>query len=139
VDGTPEPPRLELKDDTTTPTGQVDGAWWPRSRDLARELQILIPALVDRFGPVERVSYHLGDWDTATRRVAVGGVLVRTAGYRYQRTCTIDVITRRDHLTLLVVPADESAAHARSVMAVAARPGNTDAVVDLLPAPTPAS
>ncbi|MFC7661055.1 DUF5994 family protein [Pseudonocardia benzenivorans] len=129
---TSEPPRFELKDPTPTPTGQVDGAWWPRSHHLARELPSLIPTLVDRFGPVERVGYHLGDWDETPRRIAVDGVAVATGGYHHQRTCTIDILTRKHRLTLLVVPVDEAPEHARAAMAAAARPGNTDTVADLL-------
>ncbi|MGD9991200.1 DUF5994 family protein [Pseudonocardia sp.] len=134
--GTSEPPRFELKDPTPTPTGQVDGAWWPRSRHLARELLNLIPALVGRFGPVERVGYHLGDWDETPRRVAVDGVAVSTGGYDHQRTCTVDILTRKHRLTLLVVPVDEAPEHARAAMAAAARPGNADTVADLLSATT---
>lgn len=49
-----QPPRLSLKPTGLT-TGQVDGAWWPRSRDLSVELQGLAAALTDRLG-VERES-----------------------------------------------------------------------------------
>lgn len=40
----PSPVRLQLKPEGPT-TGFVDGAWWPRSRDLAAELPSLATAL----------------------------------------------------------------------------------------------
>src|SRR6476659_4656629 len=40
--------RLRLKADTTTPTGQVDGGWWPHSTDLAAELPDLFSVLVSQ-------------------------------------------------------------------------------------------
>lgn len=133
--GSPDPPRLELKPTTTTPTGQVDGAWWPRSRDLALELRALIPTLVGRLGRVERIGYHLRDWDPTVRTIAVDGALVRVAGYHHQRAHTIDVLAERHRITLLVLPVDGLPEQVRSAMAIAARPGNADTVGDLLSAP----
>ena len=62
-----EPLRLKLKPKTATAVGEVDGAWWPRSRDLVRELRALLPVLAVRVGRIERVTYNLGDWDPAVR------------------------------------------------------------------------
>ncbi|GAY08370.1 DUF5994 family protein [Pseudonocardia sp. N23] len=128
----PESPRVELKDLAANHTGQVDGAWWPRSDDLADELRSLLPVLADQLGPVERVSYHLGDWSTTARSVVVDGSVVRAGGYTHQPTRTIDVATRRHRITLLVLPVDESADRAAAVMTAAARPANADTVADLL-------
>src|SRR5439155_16889727 len=54
-----EPPgltqRFQLRPEAPT-TGHVDGAWWPRSRDLAAELPALLAALAARLGRVHRVG-----------------------------------------------------------------------------------
>lgn len=36
--------------------GILDGAWWPRSRDIGAELPSLISALAEHLGPVTRVG-----------------------------------------------------------------------------------
>jgi len=60
-------PRLRLKPEAPT-TGYVDGAWWPHSRDLTAELPTLLPALTDRLGRIEHVTYSLTTWPPAPRR-----------------------------------------------------------------------
>jgi uncharacterized protein DUF5994 len=112
--------RLRLKADTTTPTGQVDGGWWPHSKDLAAELPNLFSALGPHIGPIERVSYHLGDWDAAPRKICFDGAVVRLGGYHWQRAATVDVLTARQTLTLRVVPPDTVPDAARDALAAAA-------------------
>jgi hypothetical protein len=83
--------RLKLKPKGPA-TGYVDGAWWPRSLDLSTELPALVEVLAVRLGRVERVSYHLGAWDAAPRRIHVVGRLLRLGGYRLQNPHTVDVV-----------------------------------------------
>ncbi|MFL6143192.1 MAG: DUF5994 family protein [Labedaea sp.] len=114
-------------------TGFVDGAWWPRSRDLSAELPALLAVLAVRLGPIQRVSYNLAEWDSAERRLDISGHTVRLGGFRSQPTGTVDVIgTESARITLLVVPppTPPDAAHVMSM--AAARRGNTDPVDDLL-------
>jgi Family of unknown function (DUF5994) len=73
-----EPLRLKLKPKTAIAVGQVDGAWWPRSRDLALELRALLAVLAVRLGRIERVTYHLGDWDPSARKIVS---TVRSSGW----------------------------------------------------------
>jgi hypothetical protein len=117
--------RLRLKADTTTPTGQVDGGWWPHSKDLAAELPELFSALVPQIGPIERVSYHLGDWDAAPRKICFEGAVVRLGGYHWQRAATVDVLTARRTLTLRVVPPDTAPDAAQDALAATAEADNT--------------
>ena len=112
--------RLRLKTDTTTPTGQVDGGWWPHSKDLAAELPNLFSVLVPQIGPIERVSYHLGDWDPAPRKIRFDGAVVRLGGYHWQRAATVDVLTARRTRTLRVVPPDTAPAAAQHALTAAA-------------------
>lgn len=123
--------RLSLKPEAPT-TGFVDGAWWPGSRDLAAELPALAAAVTSRLGPVEAVSYNIDAWDTTPRRVAVGGGVVRMAGYHTQARDTVDVRGARHLLTLLVVPPDTDPRTAAAALAAAGRAGNTDGVDALL-------
>ncbi|MEU7478242.1 DUF5994 family protein [Lentzea sp. NPDC042327] len=113
-------------------TGHVDGAWWPRSRDLAAELPALLSVLAVRLGDIPRVSYDLTGWDTAPRQIAVDGVRVRLNGFWSRPAHTLDLVAGdRSRLALLVVPpgTDPSAAHHTMMRAV--RRDNTDTVEDL--------
>jgi hypothetical protein len=123
--------RLELKPDGPT-TGYVDGGWWPRSRKIEAELPALLAALGQRLGRVESVSYHLGDWETPPRTVMVERFAVRLAGYRVQRTGSVDVIARDWRLTLVVVGPEQPEHVAREVLMASAGQGNADDVATLL-------
>jgi hypothetical protein len=127
----PVPVRLRLKPPGPT-TGYVDGGWWPRSRDLPAELATLLPAVAPRLGLVERVSYHLSDWDHTVRRIHLDGSLVRLGGYRAQPPDTIDLISGRQVLTLLVVPPHAPPEPARRALTAAADVDNADPTQKLL-------
>jgi hypothetical protein len=123
--------RLSLK--TTAPTsGFVDGAWWPRSRDLAAELPALLGALEKDLGRVERISYNLTTWGATVRKLQVDGAAVHLAGYHTQAADTIDVIGAGKLLTLLVVPPEATEPTAAHALRTAAETGNIDAVATLL-------
>jgi hypothetical protein len=123
--------RLRLKPKASA-TGWVDGGWWPRSRDLAAELPGLLAVLAVRLGRVERVSYHLGEWSPTWLKINCGGALVRLGGYRAQQSGTVDVLSARQRVTLLVVPPEASAHTAHTALMAAGRRGNTDDVETLL-------
>jgi hypothetical protein len=125
------PPRFLVKPDGAV-TGFVDGGWWPRSRDLAAELPDLVAAVADRIGSIERVSYNLAGWDAADRKVDVGGVVVRLAGFRAQPAHTVDVIGARRQLTLLVVPPDTAPETATRALARASLRAGSDRIAELL-------
>ncbi len=55
------------------PAGEVDAWWWPRSRDLAAELGVLLPALMGDVVDVDRVAYSAGAWDPAPSSVGIRG------------------------------------------------------------------
>ncbi|MGW4057686.1 DUF5994 family protein [Amycolatopsis sp. NPDC004747] len=130
-------PRLRLKPEAPA-TGWVDGAWWPRSPDLAAELPSLLPALTARLGRIERVTYHLAAWPPVRRRLRSGDEHgdVRLEGFRSQHAATLTVIGlgARRRLTLLVIPpgADPDLAH--HALLTAARRGNVDTADTLLAA-----
>jgi hypothetical protein len=126
------PLRLRLRPKALT-TGYVDGAWWPRSRDLAAELPALLAVLAVRLGEIPRVSYNLTEWETAPPEVAAAGVRVRLSGFWSRPPHTVDVVAGdRRRLTLLLVPPDSSPSVAHHAMMRAARHENTDTVEVLL-------
>jgi len=141
ADGPPRYPlRLRLRPKAPT-AGYVDGAWWPRSRDLAAELPALLAVLAVRLGRVPRVSYNLTEWTTAPRRIATDGLQIRLDGFWSRPAHTVDLIAEdRRRLTLLVVPTDAGEEAAHSTMMRAAGRDNADTVDDLLasePMPLP--
>lgn len=126
--------RLMLKPEAPV-SGFVDGAWWPRSDDLAEELPGLLTGLSTRTGAIERVSYSLDQWAATPRRITHAGRSVRMEGYHSQPADTIGLSDGRSRvLVLLVVPAQTDPEHARSILAAAAAGGDASSVEALLAA-----
>ena len=125
--------RLSVKP-AGSPAGFVDGAWWPRTADLAAELPDLLAALTGRLGLAERVTYNLTAWDPPGRRLIVEGRAVRPEGFRSQHPDTLTVIGAggRRRLTLLTVPPGTEAAIAGQVLRTASEPGNVESPEALL-------
>ena len=84
-------PRLRLKPKAPQ-SGYVDGAWWPRSVDLAAELPDLLSVLSVRLGPIDRVIYNVNEWAKPQAKIVAGGRTVRLDGYRRQPVSTVEVI-----------------------------------------------
>lgn len=129
------PQRVTLKSEVGS-SGHVDGGWWPRSRDLAAELPGLLSELAGPWGRIERVSYNLTVWGPVPRKLVVGNSVVRLAGYRSQHPDTIDVISGRRLITILVVPPEASTELAQRALTAAADPDDVDPIDELL-APRP--
>ena len=100
--------RVSLRADAGSGGSPFDGAWFPRSWDLAVELPELIAELDRRGVRVERFTYSLESWLPAPRKVAVPGRVVRTGGFRSMDPLAVCLTwaggTRR--ADLLVVPPD---------------------------------
>lgn len=129
--------RLALKPHSASDTGHVDGAWWPRSRDLVAELPALVRGLAIDVGHLNRVSYRLPEWDPAPRRTGVGASLVHLAGYRSLSPNTVNLLVGGQWVVLLVVPPETAEQSAEHALGTAGAPNNTDSVVDLLADPAP--
>jgi Family of unknown function (DUF5994) len=127
-------PRLNLKADDSA-SGSVDGAWWPDSRDLAVELPAVTAEASARLGPVERVAYNIDAWEPVPRKIRIADATVRMAGFHSLDFDTVQLIGARRRLILLIVPPETDEKTARSVLAAAARVGNTDTVDALLHSP----
>ena len=75
--------RVSLRPDMGDGREPFDGAWFPRSRDLAIEVPELIAELDRRGVRVERFTYALDAWSAPVdRKILVAGRIVRTGGFR---------------------------------------------------------
>jgi hypothetical protein len=125
-------PRLRLKPKAPK-SGHVDGAWWPRSDDLAAELPDLLAVLSVRLGRIDRVLYNLNEWAKSSAKLATGERRVRLDGYRRQPTNTIEVFgLNRNKTVLLVVPPNTDPDKAHATLMAAAAPSNDSTVDGLL-------
>ncbi|MFC4115576.1 DUF5994 family protein [Nonomuraea zeae] len=112
--------------------GTLDGAWWPRTTDLHRELPALVTILEDRLGPILRVKLNLAAWDDTPAHLLVGGRFLRVSGFTGTAN-TIRVIRGdKDGYLLLVVPPDTEAPAATAAMRTAASTGNTLSASEIL-------
>jgi hypothetical protein len=74
--------RVSLRDGAGDGNSAFDGAWFPRSRDLAVELPELIAELDRRGVRIERFTYALDAWGPVDRKIVVGGRTIRAGGFR---------------------------------------------------------
>ncbi|WP_407563951.1 DUF5994 family protein [Streptomyces sp. 184] len=76
---TPVPPRLALT--AGTAPAALDGAWWPRSRDLTAELPALIAVLDPLWGRIIRLAVNSTHWPKTPRRIPVAGHVVEVGWF----------------------------------------------------------
>lgn len=127
----PRTPRLRLKPKASC-RGPVDGAWWPRSDDLAAELPDLIAVLSSRLGAVEAVAYDGDEWLEAPAEFIAGGRLVHLDGRR-RSPGTLEVHgANRGKIVLLVVPPQTQADQAHAIVMAAAAPHDASSADTLL-------
>ncbi len=125
-------PRLRLKPKAPQ-SGFVDGAWWPRSDDLATELPDLLAVLSIRLGRIDRVLFNSNEWAKPSAKFATDGRRVRLDGYRRQPTNTVEVLgLNRNSIVLLVVPPSADPDEAHATLMAAAAPSNDSTVDSLL-------
>ncbi|MEV7357989.1 DUF5994 family protein [Kitasatospora sp. NPDC091276] len=125
--------RLLLTPDGSAP-GRLDGAWWPRSRDLVAEIPALAVELDERWGRVTRVVLNPTHWPVIPRRIPVAGRMVH-AGWFLQEQDENEIMVRSyapRRLDLLVVPPQSGEAEAAKLMNAAADPANTRTASELI-------
>jgi len=124
--------RLRMKPHAAA-RGYVDGAWWPRSHDPAREFPGLVLAMSSWVGPVRRVAYHVDDWDRTRRELTVEGWSVTLVGYPTLEANTVVVTgSNQRRMMLLVVPPGTPGGVARAVLRSAAGPDTVASVEEIL-------
>ncbi|MET9397793.1 DUF5994 family protein [Kitasatospora sp. NPDC002965] len=116
--------------------GRLDGAWWPRSRDLLRELPSLAAEIDERWGRVTRITVNPAQWPVVPRRIPVVGHTVHAGWFgAEQDEHTIAVCSYAPRrLNLLVVPPSTDAAVAARLMSEAAGPARMRTASELLAA-----
>lgn len=126
--------RLET---TQSRQGLLDGAWWPRSRDVTIELPALITALTAHLGPITRVGLDTSAWRDIPTRLVIDGQVVHLDADSVGDDTVLVTRGHNDHFALLVVPPDTSADAAREAMARAVRADNETQATQILIATTP--
>lgn len=106
--------RLET---TGNRSGTLDGAWWPRSRDVSVELPSLIAALTEHLGPIQRVGLDESAWEDLPTRLVVDDRVVRIDSSRIGDDTAMITRGDRDLFSLLVVPPQADPEAARTAMA----------------------
>ena len=110
-----------------TPTGLLDGAWWPHSGDLQKELPSLLSALERTWGRISRITVDPLHWHPLLGRVQIAGHPVTVGWFRagqdpHKLLLLAANVGRWD---LLVVPPRTGEAAAARLMAAATDPRGT--------------
>jgi hypothetical protein len=121
--------RLET---TRSREGILDGAWWPRSRDIGAQLPGLVSALSEHLGPIARVGLDADAWDDVPARMIIDGRVVHIDWYPIGDDTVLLTRGDQDHFTLLVVPPDATSSAAREAMSRAVQAGNITAAQQIL-------
>lgn len=113
--------------------GQLDGGWWPQSRDLAVELADLVDHFPPDLGRIVRATYSPPDWDPAPHRIPVASGYVKVGSF--PRADTHLVLLKTAHhaeLRVLVVPPGMSSDQGDEALLAAATPGYAHTAACLL-------
>ncbi|WP_369273928.1 DUF5994 family protein [Streptomyces sp. R11] len=100
---------------------ELDGAWWPRSRDLPSELSALADVLDPLWGRITRIAVSPRHWPILPPRIFVNGHVVKVGWF----TSELDPhgITLLSYTAgrwdLLVIPPETGASSAARLMAAA--------------------
>ncbi|MEV0279783.1 DUF5994 family protein [Streptomyces sp. NPDC050610] len=104
--------------------GLLDGAWWPRSRDLMRELPDLTDVLHPRWGRITRIAVNPAHWPVIPRKVPVRGRVVKVGWFTPEldphKVLLLSYSVGR--WDLLVIPPETRPAAAARLMAAASDP-----------------
>ena len=97
------PLRLRMTSDPRR--GQLDGAWWPHTRDLAIELPDLVSHFPTGLGQIVRVLYSPPDWEPVPRRIPVDHGYIKAGSFPRDDTHLIHLkLADRHVFRVLVVP-----------------------------------
>ncbi|WP_167104572.1 DUF5994 family protein [Mycobacterium sp. DL592] len=99
----------------------LDGAWWPRSTELAVELPGLLAELSAQLGPVVLIGYRRGAWTVVPDHLDLAERVVHLQGFVSSGPPTLVVVDDSGRrVTLRVVPPDTEDASAVQLMVSAA-------------------
>ncbi|MGP3938717.1 DUF5994 family protein [Streptomyces sp. 6N106] len=99
----------------------MDGAWWPRSRDLTHELAALADVLDPLWGRITRIAVNPRYWSTIPRKIFVNGHEVNVGWFTSEQDPHKILLLSytAGRWDLLVIPPETSAASAARLMAAA--------------------
>jgi len=121
---TPGHPPLRLRMAPVPGAGLMDGGWWPRSRELGRELGELVDHLPAHHGRVVRAHFSPPDWDTASRGIPTAtGAITATSAPEHGTHLILLTLADRRTLRLLVVPPAMTPDQGEEALLAAATPG----------------
>src|SRR5215204_1198114 len=125
---------LRLRIAAHTGRGQVDGGWWPQSRDLAVELADLVDHFPREAGRIERAVISLPDWDPSPRRVPVARGFVKVGTFPKNDNSHVILLKTPDNrvLRILVVPPGLTASEGEEALLASSISGNAHSAYDLL-------
>ncbi|MBX9983066.1 hypothetical protein A9W98_30410 [Mycobacterium gordonae] len=108
--------RLEIK--PFRPLSEhVDGAWWPRSKNLVHELPDLLASVSEQLGPIVMVGYRHNGWDETPPLADIGGRTVELLGFSSDEPTSVILIGEEGHhLTLHVISPDVSEQSGRQAL-----------------------
>jgi hypothetical protein len=121
--------RLETK---RSREGALDGAWWPRSRDVGAELPALVSALTEHLGPIARVGLDAEAWDDLPTRLVIDDRVVHIDSFPTGDDTVLITRGDRDYFSLLVVPPQAAPEAARAAMAQAVAADNLTSAEQIL-------
>ncbi|MFG2359196.1 DUF5994 family protein [Streptomyces sp. NPDC048521] len=121
--------RLET---TASREGILDGAWWPRSRDIGAELPALLSALTEHLGPLTRVGLDATAWEELPTRIVVDDRVVHVDSFPVGDDTVLVTRGDQDHFSLLVIPPDATPEAAHAAMAQAVLAGNVSPAEQIL-------
>ncbi|UUU33222.1 DUF5994 family protein [Streptomyces sp. CA-210063] len=130
---TSSPLRLSLAPVGAAPA-LLDGAWWPRSRDLGAELPALTAVLEPLWGRITRVTVNPTHWPVVPRKVPVAGHVVKV-GWFLPEQDPHELLLLSYHVgrwDLLVVPPRTDPVSAAWLMAAASDPLGTSTASRLM-------
>lgn len=115
--------RLSLAPVGSAPT-LLDGAWWPRSRDLEAELPSLLAVLDPLWGRITRVTVNPVHWPIVPHKVPVAGHVVKVGWFLAEQDPheLLLLSYRVGRWNLLVVPPQTTPVSAAWLMAAASDP-----------------
>ncbi|MGW0876438.1 DUF5994 family protein [Streptomyces sp. NPDC002740] len=127
------PLRLSLAPAGAAPA-LLDGAWWPRSRDLVAELPILTAVLEPLWGRITRVTVNPTHWPAVPRKVPVAGHVVHVGWFLAEQDPheLLLLSYRMGRWDLLVVPPRTDPATAAWLMSAASDPLGTSTASRLM-------
>ncbi len=114
--------RLALRSESRSAgPAELDGAWWPRSRDLPSELSALADVLDPLWGRITRIAVNPRHWPILPPRIFVNGHVVKVGWFTSELDPHGIVLLSytAGRWDLLVVPPETSASSAARLMAAA--------------------